>query len=118
VIAFQLIGAILGQLGNGRLGLGTGGRGSREIGRTTPCKAVARYGYSDSSARRRMARIIAPTSRLRAIASAEKLPCLKAFLLPFGAPGDFPPCIRQRPFGIAADRHMVPLRVRAPHRAL
>jgi hypothetical protein len=25
---------------------------------------------------------------------------LNAFLLPFGAPGDIPPCIRQRPFGI------------------
>jgi hypothetical protein len=26
---------------------------------------------------------------------------LYAFLLPFGAPGDVPPCIRQRPFFIA-----------------
>src|ERR1700730_17065194 len=44
--------------------------------------------------------------------------CLKAFVLPFGAPGDIPPCIRQRPFGIAADRQRLPLRVRAPHRRL
>jgi hypothetical protein len=36
-----------------------------------------------------------------------------AFLLPFGAPGDIPPCIRQRPFGIAADRQPLPLLVRA-----
>jgi hypothetical protein len=57
-------------------------------------------------------------SRPRAIASAVYRPCLNAFLLPFGAPGDFPPCIRQRPFGIAADRHWLPLRVRAPHRGL
>jgi hypothetical protein len=39
-------------------------------------------------------------------------------LLPFGAPGDIPPCIRQRPFGIAGDRHRLPLLVRAPHRGL
>jgi hypothetical protein len=37
------------------------------------------------------------------VPSAEYRPCLKAFLFPFGAPGDFPPCIRQRPFLIAAD---------------
>ena len=29
-------------------------------------------------------------------------------MLPFGAPGDVPPCIRQRPFGIAGDWHSVP----------
>ena len=34
------------------------------------------------------------------------------------APGDIPPCIRQRPFGIAADRQPLPLLVRAPHRRL
>jgi hypothetical protein len=38
--------------------------------------------------------------------------------LPFGAPGDSPPCIRQRPFGIAGDRQRLPLLVRAPHRRL
>jgi hypothetical protein len=32
---------------------------------------------------------------------------LYAFLLPFGAPGDVPPCIRQRPFFIAGDWHGV-----------
>ena len=42
----------------------------------------------------------------------------EAFLLPFGAPGDAPPCIRQRPFAIAGDWHGVPLRVRAPQRGL
>jgi hypothetical protein len=41
---------------------------------------------------------------------------LRAFLFPFGAPGDGPPCIRQRPFGIAGDRHGLPRRVRARHR--
>jgi hypothetical protein len=40
----------------------------------------------------------------------------EAFLLPFGAPGEIPPCIRQRPFGIAADRQPLQLLVRAPHR--
>jgi hypothetical protein len=43
---------------------------------------------------------------------------LKAFLFPFGAPEDSPPCIRQRPFGIAPDSHRLPLLVRAPHRRL
>jgi hypothetical protein len=37
---------------------------------------------------------------------------------PSGAPGDGPPCIRQRPFGIAGDRQGVPLRVFAPHLGL
>jgi hypothetical protein len=32
--------------------------------------------------------------------------------------GDIPPCIRQRPFGIAADRQGLPFLVRAPHRRL
>jgi hypothetical protein len=53
-----------------------------------------------------------------AMASAVYRPCLRAFLLPFGAPGDGPPCIRQRPFGIAGDRHGFPIRVRAPQRGL
>jgi hypothetical protein len=43
---------------------------------------------------------------------------LSAFLFPFGAPGDGPPCIRQRPFGIAGDRHGLPFLVRALHRLL
>ena len=37
-------------------------------------------------------------------------------MLPFGAPGDIPPCIRHRPFGIAADRQRLPLLVRARSR--
>jgi hypothetical protein len=37
---------------------------------------------------------------------------LNAFLLPFGAPGDGPPCIRQRPFGIAGDWQGFPFLVR------
>jgi hypothetical protein len=41
---------------------------------------------------------------------------LKAYLLPFGAPGDGPPCIRHLPFGIDGDWHGVPLRVLAPQR--
>ena len=45
-------------------------------------------------------------------------PCFSAFLFPFGAPGDGPPCIRQRPFGIAGDWHELPLRVFAPQRGL
>jgi len=44
-----------------------------------------------------------------AIAPAVYQPCLRAFLFPFGAPGNVPPCIRHRPFFIAADRHGLPL---------
>jgi hypothetical protein len=51
------------------------------------------------------ARTNAETERRRAIASAVYRPCLRAFLFPFGAPGDIPPCIRHRPFGIAGDWH-------------
>ena len=50
--------------------------------------------------------------------AAVKRPCLKAFVLPTGAPGDALPRIRQRPFVIAGDRHGIPLLVRAPHRGL
>ena len=60
--------------------------------------------------------ISAAISRRRAIASTVYRPCLSAFRLPFGAPGDGPPCIRQRPFFIAGDWHGVPRRVRARHR--
>jgi hypothetical protein len=41
--------------------------------------------------------------------------CFKAFLFPFGAPGEFPPCIRQRPFDMAGDWQRLPLLVLAPH---
>src|SRR5262249_60095285 len=58
------------------------------------------------------------SSRRRAMASAVYQPCFNAFLFPLGAPGDGPPCIRQRPFGIAGDWHGLPLRVFAPQRGL
>jgi hypothetical protein len=44
-------------------------------------------------------------------------PCFSAFRLPKGAPGDAPPCIRQRPFSIAGDWHAPPARRLAPHLA-
>lgn len=57
------------------------------------------------------------TSARFARASFEKSPCLNMPLRsPFGAPGDAPPCMRQRPFGIAGARHGVALRVFAPQR--
>ena len=56
--------------------------------------------------------------RRSAIASTVYHPCFRAFLFPFGAPGDGPPCIRQRPFGIAGDWQGLPLRVFAPQRGL
>jgi hypothetical protein len=34
------------------------------------------------------------------------------------APGEGPPCIRHRPFGIAGARHDFPPRVRAPQRGV
>lgn len=43
-------------------------------------------------------------------------PVLIAFLFPFGAPVEGPPCTRQRPFFIAGDLHGLPLWVRARHR--
>jgi NADH dehydrogenase len=49
------------------------------------------------------------------ILSAFELAGFRALLLPFGAPVDFPPCIWQRPFVIAGDRHEFPRRVLAPH---
>src|SRR6476659_799243 len=57
-------------------------------------------------------------NRRRARASAVYHPCFSAFLFPFGAPGEGPPCIRQRPFGIAGDWQGLPLRVFAPQRGL
>jgi hypothetical protein len=45
-----------------------------------------------------MFRKSAAISRRLAVASIVWRPCLKAFLFPLGAPGDIPPCIRQRPF--------------------
>jgi len=46
-------------------------------------------------------------------------PCFRPFLFPIGGPGDFPPCIRQRPFFIAGDWQALPLAfVRAPHLGL
>ena len=63
-----------------------------------------------------IARSSAAISRRRSIACAVLRPCFKAFLLPFGAPGDGPPCIRQRPFFIAGDWQGLPRRVRARHR--
>ena len=40
----------------------------------------------------------------RQIACAVNWPCFQAFRLPFGAPGDGPPCIRQRPLAITGER--------------
>src|SRR5262245_18601063 len=58
------------------------------------------------------------SSRRKAMALAVYHPCFSAFLFPLGAPGDDPPCIRQRPFGIAGDWQGLPLRVFAQKRGL
>ena len=42
------------------------------------------------------------------------LPCIQAFRLPFGAPVEEPPCMRQRPLGMAGDLHAFSVLVRAP----
>ena len=91
-----------------------GGRVSAEIEKQPHAMGV----YFISLVSALMVRRSDAISRRHAIASAVYRPCLNAFLLPLGAPGDFPPCIRQRPFGIAGDWHRLPLRVRAPHRRL
>jgi hypothetical protein len=65
-----------------------------------------------------MVRNNAAILRRASIVSAEYRPCLNALVLPLGAPGDFPPCSRHRPFGIAGDWHRLPLLVRVPHRRL
>ena len=57
-------------------------------------------------------RISSAIDRRRAISLSTVAPCFQAFLFPFGAPGDVPPCIRHRPFFIAGDWHSVPRRVR------
>ena len=69
--------------------------------------------YASSS---RTSRATALTNAAACIAPADLAPCFQAFRLPLGAPGEGPPCIRQRPLGIAGDLHGVPLRVRAPQR--
>jgi hypothetical protein len=56
-----------------------------------------------------MARTSSRILRRPAIASALYRPCLKVFRLPLGAPVDRPPCIRHRPFGIAACWHGSPV---------
>src|SRR3546814_19111152 len=55
--------------------------------------------------------------RRSSIAFAAFIPCLSALLLPFGAPGLVPPCIRHlfRPF-TAGDWHAVPRLVLAKQR--
>ena len=61
-------------------------------------------------------------SRRSAIISAERPPWIvRAFLIrsipsAVRGPVDFPPCIRHLPFGIAGDRHGLPILVRAPQR--
>jgi hypothetical protein len=54
------------------------------------------------------------------MASLVYRPCLRAFLLPSGAPDpDAPPCIRQRFFWLTAgDMQDLPERVVAPQRGL
>lgn len=55
-------------------------------------------------------------NRRISIADRDQYPCFQALLLPFGAPGDFPPCRRHLPFGIAGDWQAMPERVRAKQR--
>lgn len=66
----------------------------------------------------RIERRSATSSCRSATASAVQRPCLRALSFPIGTPGDFPPCIRQRPFATAGDWHGIPFRVRVPQRGL
>ena len=79
------------------------GRGSIEISKSTPCKAI----FSPEANRlltgcKLFACVKPEISRRSAMASAVYPPSLSAFLFPI------PPCIRQRPFGIAGARHDSP----------
>jgi hypothetical protein len=61
--------------------------------------------------------IQAESCRRVSMASQVKRPCRKLpFAEPFGAPGELPPCIRHLPFGIAGERHGLPVLVLAPQR--
>lgn len=75
---------------------------------------VRKMNYSAFSVTRLASRMIVVTSRRRSMASAVNRPCRRAFLFPFGAPVDSPPCNRHLPFAIAADRQGAPARVFAP----
>lgn len=67
----------------------------------------------------RRSRSVCLTSFNCASASAERLPCLNAFLLPLGAPGLVPPCIRHLDLPLTTGvRHEPPERVLAPHRII
>src|SRR5215467_12960995 len=64
----------------------------------TPCGPAKQHFYTQVSfvdplflASALFARMRLEISRRRAIASAVKRPCLRAFLFPLGGPGDFPP---------------------------
>ena len=67
--------------------------------------------YSISATSVRMVRSNALRRLRSAMAAAVYRPCFRAFLLPLGAPGDLPPCIRHLPLVIAGARHGVPIRV-------
>ena len=62
----------------------------------------------------RASRASACTNATAPLVLADLAPCFQAFRLPLGAPGEVPPCMRQRPLGIAGDRHGFPFRVCAP----
>jgi hypothetical protein len=76
--------------------------------------------YSIFRSRLRDCLIKSPSCRRSAVASRVKNPCLKAFLLPRGAPDPAaPPCMQQRLLPpTAVDRQGLPERVLAPQRWL
>jgi hypothetical protein len=105
--------------------LANGGRG-REIVRTGPILARTVCRSANTCILGPAYSLICPVvsfiaasnleiSRRRSIASALYRPCLNAFLLPLGAPGEHPPCIRHLPLVIGGDWQGLPARVRAPH---
>ena len=109
----------LGRLAAGRDSPATSGfttgqmaRGCLELRRLRPVRHdLAQPPYASSS---HTSRATALTNAAASLAPADLAPCFQAFRLPLGAPGDGPPCIRQRPLGMAGDWHGLPLRVRAP----
>jgi hypothetical protein len=69
-------------------------------------------------------RIACVASRRASVKARDRRPCfqlatrLRSFPSGVRGPVLMPPCIRQRPFGIAGDWHRVRLRVSAPQRGL
>jgi hypothetical protein len=94
------------------------GAGNPRCCGSLPCQASRFASAIRTLTTARIARASAIAWRRRSIAAPERSPCFHIPCFgPGGAPGDAPPCIRQRRrFRTAGPRQGVPRRVRAPQR--